>query len=339
MASASNALVKQGTSSTQIKLHPLPILNISEHLTRVSLQQNNPAIRVVGGLLGIQQGRDVEIMNTFEIVVEPDAEGVLKVDHAYFVTRKDQFKQVFPTFDLLGWYSVGLEPNEEDMALHKQFFEYNETPLFLQLSRESLSSTSSQSKDLPVAIYETLVEIVNGEPTVAFLKGSYEIETGEAERVAVDHASKPSTTSEGAGERSGLIASLTTQRNAIKMLFDRISIIVKYLDAVQNGSAPKDNETLRQISALVTSLPATDSKEFRGEFMTEYNDVLLTTYLATLTKQLYAANRLLDQQMLLTAGLNPSGLMGGGGRDRDRDGLGGFSGGRHRGGRRGDAFF
>jgi hypothetical protein len=43
----------------------------------------------VGGLLGTQVGREVEIMNTFEIVVT-EVEGELKVDQAYFVTRKDQ---------------------------------------------------------------------------------------------------------------------------------------------------------------------------------------------------------------------------------------------------------
>lgn len=79
-------------------------------------------------------------MNTFEIVVT-EVEGELKVDQAYFVTRKDQceysaqgrwkdradessplraVKTVFPSFDFLGWYSVGSEPTPEDMSLHKQ---------------------------------------------------------------------------------------------------------------------------------------------------------------------------------------------------------------------------
>lgn len=65
-----------------------------------------------------------------------------------------------------------------------------------------------------------------------------------------------------------VIANLTTQRNAIKMLFDRVSVIVQYLRAVEAGTAVKDHETLRQISALISSLPAVDSNEFRHEFMT-----------------------------------------------------------------------
>lgn len=51
---------------------------------------------VVGGLLGTQTGRDIEIMNSFEIVVNSatDADGneELKVDHEYFTTRREQCK-------------------------------------------------------------------------------------------------------------------------------------------------------------------------------------------------------------------------------------------------------
>lgn len=45
-----------------------------------------------------------------------------------------------------------------------------------------------------MTIYESVVELTKDEPEISFIKAAYEIETGEAERVAVDHASKPSTT-------------------------------------------------------------------------------------------------------------------------------------------------
>lgn len=77
-----------------------------------------------------------------------------------------------------------------------QFFEYNETPLFLQLS-----AATDLTAELPVTIYESSVEIINNEAEVVFIKAEYEIESGEAERVAVDYASKPSTT--GTGAQSG----------------------------------------------------------------------------------------------------------------------------------------
>lgn len=42
---------------------------------------------VIGGLLGTQLGRDIEIMNTFELVYQDEG---LQLDHGYFVTRAEQ---------------------------------------------------------------------------------------------------------------------------------------------------------------------------------------------------------------------------------------------------------
>ncbi|BGP05334.1 hypothetical protein JCM10049v2_001139 [Rhodotorula toruloides] len=328
----------------KVALHPLPLLSISEHYTRISLQTGIPGTRVVGALLGTQAGRDVEVMNSFEVVVNNE-DGVLKLDHAYFVTRRDQFRQVFPTFDFLGWYSVGQAPTPEDTALHKQFFEYNESPLFLQLNPSAPSSSSSDApgaKDIPVAIYESVVEIVADEPQPVFVNTPYEIVTGEAERVAVEGVSKPEAGNEG-GAHGNLLATLSTQRNALAMLQSRVSLIVQYLQACLEGKARKDSETLRMIASLVGSLPgaaevegadeAKEGGELKEEFLTEYHDVLLTTYLSALTKQLLSANELLDKQLLFVASSGSGGS--GGGFEGEK---GGGRGGRGYGGRNVKAF-
>ena len=44
--------------------------------------------------------------------------------------------------------------------------------------------------ELPIKVYESVVEMVQGETTNFFVPAGYKIETGEAERIAVDHASK-----------------------------------------------------------------------------------------------------------------------------------------------------
>jgi len=93
------------------------------------------------------------------------------------------------------------------------------------------------------------------------------------------------------GSLTAVIPLLQTQRSALSMLAERVGLIVEYLSAVSRGTAPRDNETLRMIGALVASLGGGGAgQEFKEEFMTEYNDVLLTTYLATMTKQLNSAN-------------------------------------------------
>lgn len=58
--------------------------------------------------------------------------------------------------------------------------------------------TGSNGKDLPVTVYESNMEIIDNEPQVVLRAVEYEIETGEAERVAVDHVSTASAITEGA---------------------------------------------------------------------------------------------------------------------------------------------
>lgn len=88
-----------------------------------------------------------------------------------------------------------------------------------------------------------------------------------------------------------VIANLTTQYNAIKMLSDRIQMLVKYTDDVRAGTVPRDHESLRQIASLVARLPASgDIAEFRQEFLTEHNDLLLTIYLSDMTNGVHGLN-------------------------------------------------
>jgi len=79
---------------------------------------------------------------------------------------------------------------------------------------------------------------------------------------------------------------LQTQRAAVKMLHDRILVLVNYVKDVLSGmfyfspprthtylnlisgSAPKDHATIRSLVALLASLPASDSQGFRDEFET-----------------------------------------------------------------------
>ena len=44
-------------------------------------------VSVLGALLGTQNGREVEIVNTFELATEGNGEAV---DHGFLVSRRDQ---------------------------------------------------------------------------------------------------------------------------------------------------------------------------------------------------------------------------------------------------------
>jgi COP9 signalosome complex subunit 6 len=119
-------------------LHPLVIMNISEHWTRLRAQEGSPQL-VFGALIGRQKGRNIEIMNSFELnyTVENDN---IQINRVFYLQKEEQFKQVFPDLDFLGWYTTGEsgnsgdKPNAKDIYVHKQICNINESPVFLKLN-------------------------------------------------------------------------------------------------------------------------------------------------------------------------------------------------------------
>ncbi|KAJ6501663.1 COP9 signalosome subunit 6 [Mycena vitilis] len=283
------------TSGLSLSLHPLPILNISEHLTRLKLQTNSNSPFVLGALLGTQNGREVEIVNTFELAVE---EGGELVDHGFLVSRRDQYKQVFPSLEFIGWYTVAASPTPRHIALHEQFTGYCSTPLLLilQPSIALVASSDVNAQNLPLKAFEPTIELRDRKSRSVYIEVPYNVETGEAERIAVDW------TARGGGSGTSLESHLQTQRAAVKMLHERIMVLVKYVTDVVAGQAPKDHATLRSLSALIASLPATENSAFREEFETEYEDVQLTAFLSSLTKSANILNDLVDRHLVVTSG-------------------------------------
>ncbi|KZT74893.1 COP9 signalosome subunit 6 [Daedalea quercina L-15889] len=305
------------TSGLSIALHPLPILNISEHLTRLKLQTRSSNPIVIGALLGTQNGRDVEIVNTFELAM---SDNETTVDQNFLLDRKEQYKQVFPSLEFIGWYTVAGRPTAMHIALHEQFLPYSATPLLLILQPSTVFAASSDltAQSLPIKAFEPTIEIRDRQPRSVFIEAPFTVETGEAERIAVDWTAKG-----GEGDNS-LQSHLNSQRAAVKMLHDRIVLLVKYVSDVLAGAsrATKDHSTLRALSALIASLPASDHKGFREEFDTEYEDVQLTAYLSALTKSASLLNDLVDKHVVLTATREERHIGPGGPRRRGIPGMG-----------------
>ncbi|KNZ46385.1 uncharacterized protein VP01_730g1, partial [Puccinia sorghi] len=327
-ATQSNPLISQSThlSDLDISLHPLPILNVSDHFTRTRLQSErqdidskpSPYIRsplnierrlrtyshavyspaqVFGALIGTQVGKKIEIVNSFEILTDPDG----KVNDGFLKTRREQFQQVFPTLDLLGWYTNGQEPRERDLAILNQLSESTDLSspilMFYDPLRTQSSGTTSR-KELPVQIFEFTQStgVSDGE---AFVKCTFDVQTSEAERIAVDCVAKPNAGSKESGRASPppfhthdeilapgvdllrscflwpiVVANLITQRNAIQMLHHKLGAIVDYLVQLMASleaepSAPKiDHDLLREISSLVASLSnPNENLSFQKEYM------------------------------------------------------------------------
>ncbi|KAG5550883.1 hypothetical protein RHGRI_009354 [Rhododendron griersonianum] len=315
-------MASSSSSGLTFKLHPLVILNISDHYTRVKSQsqppQNgaeltaSPLPRVFGCVIGVQRGRTVEIFNSFELLYYPSSHSL---DRSFLEKKQELYKKVFPNYYILGWYSTGSEADESDMQIHKALMDINESPVYVLLN----PSINHTQKDLPATIYESVantfcscglinatleLHVIDGIPQLIFVRSSYTIETVEAERISVDHVAhlKPS---DGGSAATQLAAHLTGIHSAIKMLNSRIRVLHHYLLAMQKGDIPCENSLLRQVSSLLRRLPAIESEKFQDDFLMvsvlislanrEYNDTLLITYLAMLTNCSSSMNELVDK--------------------------------------------
>ena len=113
-----------------------------------------------GALIGKQNGRDIQLMNSFKLALDHQlsiSEAVV-IDFEYYKMKEEQFKQVFSDMDFLSWYSTGNQPTMLDINVHKQICDINESPLFLQLSPGKQNTT-----DLPVSLYESVIDMIGGQ--------------------------------------------------------------------------------------------------------------------------------------------------------------------------------
>jgi COP9 signalosome complex subunit 6 len=78
-----NPFLSMQKSDLHVALHPLPLLNISDYITRHTLRQQEGAI--VGALLGQQNGQEITVEHAFECRVEGN-----DLDDEWFTVRLQQ---------------------------------------------------------------------------------------------------------------------------------------------------------------------------------------------------------------------------------------------------------
>ncbi|XP_018420308.1 PREDICTED: COP9 signalosome complex subunit 6 [Nanorana parkeri] len=268
------------TGSVAVALHPLVILNISDHWIRIRSQEGRP-VQVIGALIGKQEGRNIEVMNSFELLSQ-NVEDKIIINKEYYYTKEEQFKQVFKDMEFLGWYTTGGPPEPSDIHIHKQVCEIIESPLFLKLN------PMTKHTDLPVSVYESVIDIVNGEATMLLAELPYTLATEEAERIGVDHVARMTAT--GSGENS-------TDYMAAWMRLAQLSCNIS--DLLFSGEVPFNHEILREASALCHCLPVLSTDKFKTDFYDQCNDVGLMSYLGTITKTCNTMNQFVNKFNIL----------------------------------------
>jgi len=269
-----------------IRIHPLVVLHIADHYTR-ELQQEGKE-RVIGVLMGEQQGRVVNVFDAFEIAFQTATDGVVTLEQKAFETDLRLFKEAFPKYEALGWYSTGRKIQANDSIIHKTMTQYNERPLFLLFDPKP----DADNRELPVSVYEEVVHITTEKTSTEFVATAFRIESEDAERVTAVHCAKVITNVEAGSVVSPHYLTLT---KAIANLNSRVKILHQFLKDVAQGNAEVDHKILRQIKGMCNRLPTMSSLEFKEDLFSEYNDALLVTYLSSITKSTQLVNEVVDK--------------------------------------------
>lgn len=292
-----------GPSTAEVCLHPLTLVNITDHYSRRNLGNASGRFkRVIGMLLGEQSDKKIEIFTSYEALFDDNdgaaSHGVLNLD--FVRKQKDQFAKVYKSYDVIGWYVTGSSLSREDIAITNSQVRENfcEAPLILVVD----ANPPAHVQTLPVCVFETVNKVEKDRVATAVRKIRYTVESEESERVGIDTAMQVDYLAE---ENPTLVPTAQRLQNATNMLQQRIAVVTRYLEEVKAGAIAPDYELLREISSLCNQLPCAESPSFEASFSREYEDALLVVYMSLVTKGTAFLSRLVEKSTVFAERRRP----------------------------------
>ena len=261
--SAEDMLISE--DSSEVVVHPLVILSMSDHYTRARLGQGRGTSGILLGQLNTVR---VEVFTSFPAVL---TDGDL-MDVAEVKRKREQMLSVFPTYEVVGWYAVGSRLSTIDFANAQavmEAFELGLPPLTLLLDPNPSPSRTA----LPLYALDWCKSTVRRVPL--------SIKSEETERIGaelasnLEHQNVPVNTLVPTSRRLAL---------AVSLLRDRLSVILAYLRGVREGSLQPDATLLRHIASLCAVKNMGSQQDVRQWQASEYVNALLVTSLSALTK-------------------------------------------------------
>jgi 26S proteasome regulatory subunit N8 len=294
-------------AGTTVVVHPLVLLSVTDHHAR-SVSRNSHK-RVIGVLLGQDNGKIVNVANSFGIPFEEDEKDSKTwfLDHNYIESMFEMFKKVNARERMIGWYHSGPKLRASDQEINDLFKRYIARPVMV------IVDVRPQTVGIPTDAYFAVEEIKDDgtETRKTFLHVPSSIEAEEAEEIGVEHLLrdiKDSTTTTLATRVSEQLASL-------RGLQSRLSDIQKYLADVAAGSMPVNHQIVYHLQDALNLLPDLGAEGVKRSFASSTNDQLLVVYLSSLLRAVIALHALVDNK----ATIGRAELEENGGEEKDKD--------------------
>lgn len=257
-----------------------------DHHTRIvnggsKLPSDSPTI---GLLFGVQSNNNLTIKDASDVIYEVvNGEVVLNFDSINRI--KALIIAVFPTYDLVGWYTIGTGVTQAHMKIHQNFIKgLNESLVLLMLNQ----SPSVNSKQLPISVFEAELRKTNDNSYAhIFVEIPLKLETGQVEKISIDQVTKAANISSESTsmeiQNKGMITSIITFQ-------DKLEYVIKVLTSMKDGRIPHDYELVRKASKILNQLPAISTwqsnkeNEFIKSFEADLTECYILSYVAAIVK-------------------------------------------------------
>ncbi|KAL8906645.1 MAG: hypothetical protein Q9207_001899 [Kuettlingeria erythrocarpa] len=287
-----------------VSVAPLVLLSAADHFGRSGKGLRK---RVVGVLLGQNDGQNVRVSNSFAVPFEEDEKdpSVWFLDHNYVESMNDMFKKVNAREKLIGWYHSGPKLRASDLEINELFKRYTPNPLLV------IIDVQPKEVGVPTDAYFAVEEIKDDGTTTSktFVHTPSIIEAEEAEEIGVEHLLRD-IRDVAVGTLSTRI---TSQLQSLQGLHLRLRDIGQYLQKVLNGELPVNHAILGNLQDVFNLLPnlstptttpqvngttsSTENSELARAMSIKTNDQLMAIYLSSLIRAITAFHDLIENKI------------------------------------------
>ncbi|KAI0993396.1 26S proteasome regulatory subunit [Podosphaera aphanis] len=290
-----------------VSVAPLVLLSVADHYGRSA---KNTRKRVVGVLLGQNNGKNIRVSNSFAVPFEEDDkdQSVWFLDHNFVESMKDMFKKINAREKLIGWYHSGPKLRASDLEINELFKRYTPNPLLV------IIDVQPKESGVPTDAYFAVEEIKDDGTTTSktFVHTPSIIEAEEAEEIGVEHLLRD-IRDVAVGTLSTRI---TNQLQSLQGLHLRLRDIGQYLKKVLDGSLPVNHVILGNLQDVFNLLPnlfTSESSIGNGSSENETavkknselahamgiksNDQLMSIYLSSLIRAITAFHDLIENKI------------------------------------------
>ncbi|KAH6902749.1 maintenance of mitochondrial structure and function-domain-containing protein [Coprinopsis sp. MPI-PUGE-AT-0042] len=275
-------------SGTTVIVHPLVLLSVTDHHARSNQRSSNK--RVVGVLLGQDNGKTINVANSFGIPFEEDEKDSKTwfLDHNYIEGMYDMFRKVNAKERMIGWYHTGPKLRASDQEINDLFKRYIARPVMV------IVDVRPETVGIPTDAYFGVEEIKDDgtETRKTFLHVPSAIEAEEAEEIGVEHLLrdiKDSTT-------TTLATRVAEQLASLQGLQSRVSDVQKYLVEIAEGKTPINHQVIYHLQDALNLLPDLSDAALTQSFAASTNDQMLVVYLSSLLRAVIALHALVDNK-------------------------------------------